>query len=124
MKVNRVTAAALTYVALVSSASIAIKIGLRTCQPLTLLTLRFLTAGLGMLLLARSLAHAFPANRHSWARILVFGFLNVALPAIFVTIGLRFTSAAASSIVLATQPLVLTLASAWFLGEKLTTRRV
>ncbi len=119
-----ITMVALFYVLLWSSAFIATKVGVTHSPPLTLLSVRFLTAALIMALLAWILKLPLPQGRAAWGRLALFGLLNSGLYLGFNYEALRYLSAGMGSIISATNPLLLTLIAPLVLRERLTWWRV
>ena len=118
------TIVALFYIVLWSSAFIATKVGVTHSPPLTLLSVRFLTAALIMALLAWILKLPLPQGRAAWGRLALFGLLNSGLYLGFNYEALRYLSAGMGSIISATNPLLLTLIAPLVLRERLTWWRV
>jgi drug/metabolite transporter (DMT)-like permease len=119
-----VTVVALFYILLWSSAFIATKIGVTHSPPLTLLSVRFLSAALIMGLLAWGKKLPLPQGWLAWGRLALFGLLNSALYLGFNYEALRYLSAGMASIISATNPLLLTLVAPFVLRERLTVWRV
>ncbi len=119
-----VTLVALFYILLWSSAFIATKVGVTHSPPLTLLSIRFLTAALIMALLAWILKLPLPKGRAAWGRLALFGLLNSGLYLGFNYEALRYLSAGMGSIIAAINPLLLTLIAPIVLRERLTRWRV
>jgi drug/metabolite transporter (DMT)-like permease len=119
-----VTVVALFYILLWSSAFIATKIGVTHSPPLTLLSVRFLSAALLMGLLAWVKKLPLPHGWSAWGRLALFGLLNSALYLGFNYEALRYLSAGMASIISATNPLLLTLVAPFVLRERLTIWRV
>ncbi|HEY5002635.1 MAG TPA: DMT family transporter [Ktedonobacteraceae bacterium] len=119
-----VTIVALFYILLWSSAFIATKIGVTHSPPLTLLSVRFLSAALLMGLLAWGKKLPLPHGWSAWGRLALFGLLNSALYLGFNYEALRYLSAGMASIISATNPLLLTLVAPFVLHERLTIWRV
>jgi drug/metabolite transporter (DMT)-like permease len=117
-------AVALVYIALWSTAFIGIKIGVRHSPPLTLGALRFLLAAAIMAGFVRWLGYPWPATARAWARLGALGALNLGLPAAFNFIALRHASAGMASMVLVSNPLILTLLAPKLLGESVTRTKV
>ncbi len=118
----RFVSTGLLFSILWASASAAGKIGLQSVEPLVLFVVRFLSAGLLMLLYA----HLFGKNkfplRSDWKPLLIFGWLNTTLFLGFYVIALQEVSAGIGSLVTAINPLLITVMSGLFMGTK--TKRV
>ncbi len=119
-----VTTVALFYILLWSSAFIATKIGVTHSPPFTLLSTRFLVAGLLMAALAWIRKLPRPQGWSAWGRLALFGLLNSALYLGCNYVALRYLSAGMGSIIAATNPLLLTLVAPFALKERLTGLRV
>ncbi len=119
-----VTIVALFYILLWSSAFIATKIGVTHSPPLTLLSVRFLSAALLMGLFAWIGKLPLPRGWSAWGRLALFGLLNSALYLGFNYEAIRYLSAGMASIISATNPLLLTLVAPFVLRERLTTWRI
>jgi drug/metabolite transporter (DMT)-like permease len=119
-----VTAVALLYILLWSSAFIATKVGVTHSPPLTLLSARFLVASAVLLLLARMRGQRRPRIRQDWTALMLFGLLNSGLYLGFSYEAIRHLSAGMATIIAATNPLLLTLAAPYLLGERLTRWRL
>ncbi len=119
-----VTIVALFYILLWSSAFIATKIGVTHSPPLTLLSVRFLSAALLMGLLAWGKKLPLPRGWSAWGRLALFGLLNSALYLGFNYEALRYLSAGMAAIISATNPLILTLVAPFVLRERLTVWRM
>lgn len=116
--------AALFYILLWSSAFIATKVGVTHSPPLTLLSIRFLTAALLMSLLVWILKLPLPQGWSAWGRLALFGLLNSAFYLGCNYEALRNLSAGMGSIIAATNPLLLTLVAPLVLRERLTWWRI
>lgn len=114
---------ALLYIALWSTSFVAIKIGVRSSPPLTLLTLRFILAAALMAPLVRGLGHRWPDRPKVWLRLGIVGVLNLGLPATLNFIALKHASASAASLLLVANPMLLALVAPRLLGEHLGARR-
>lgn len=115
-----ITAVALFYILLWSSAFIATKVGVTNSPPLTLLATRFLAAALIMALFATILRLPLPKGKAAWGRLAVFGMLNSAIYLGFNYEALRYLSAGMGAIISATNPLILALVAPFVLRERLT----
>ncbi len=101
-----------------ASASAGGKIGIRSVEPLLLFNIRFLFAGVIMLLYA----HIFTGNKlppaGSWKSIIVFGALNTTLYLGLYIIALQQVSAGIGSLTVAINPLMISVLSAAWTGKK------
>jgi drug/metabolite transporter (DMT)-like permease len=120
----RYTALALTFCLLWTGAFIAVKVGLRSSPPLFLMASRFLVAGAALLVVARFAGRPLPPRLADWGPIALLGLLNNALYLGITSLGLREISAGMGAVLASTNPLMLALVAPWFLGERLTARRV
>lgn len=115
---------ALLYVCILSSTFVSIKVGLKYCPPMTLLSLRFLAAGGVTALIARAVGAGWPTTRAGWTRLVILGIVNTMLPASFNFFALRQVSVGMSAIIVSMNPLILTLLAPWLLGERLSAARL
>lgn len=115
--------AAILFSLLWASAFVAIKIALRDCPPLLLMSSRFLVTGALLLAAARLGRRAFPPSRAEWGRIAVLGILTNVLYLGVNAINLQHLDAGMGAVLASTNPLLLALAAPWALGEPLTVRK-
>lgn len=115
---------ALLFCHLWSGAFVAVKVGLASSPPLFLMASRFLVAGAVLLAWARLAGRSMPAGGRAWATIALLGLLNNAIYLGLTAIALRSVSAGMGAILASTNPLMLAVAAPWFLGERLTPRRL
>ena len=101
-----------------------VKIGLRDSPPLFLMSSRFLVAGAVLLAIARLRGAVLPAGLAGWRPIAVLGVLNYALYLGLTAIGLRYLSAGMGAVLASMNPLMLAVAAAWLLDERLTAWKV
>src|SRR3954452_7625274 len=101
-----------------ASASVAGKIGMQSVEPLLLFNVRFIIAGMLMLIYA----HLFNKNKlpHSkdWKQITYFGLLNTTLYLGLYIIALKQVSAGIGSLAVATNPLMIGVLTAVWTGRK------
>ncbi|MBA4854035.1 DMT family transporter [Emticicia sp. BO119] len=101
-----------------ASASAAAKFGLRSVEPLVLFQVRFLVAGLIML------AYAFIVQKDRWPKgkewweLTLFGLLNVTLYLSFFVLGIKEVAAGIGSLSTATNPLFISIISAFWMGRQ------
>ena len=105
-----------------SSASAAGKFGLQSAEPLTLFTIRFLCAG--TLLLAFSLTQANPRlpQGKEWWQLSLFGALNTALYLGIFIIALKEVAASITTLLLALNPLMISIFTAVGLKRRIAVR--
>ena len=120
----RYTLLALVFCHLWSGAFVAVKIGLASSPPLFLMASRFLIAGALLLAWAWASSRRMPATAGEWGSIALLGLLNHAIYLSLTAIALRHLSAGMGAIFASTNPLMLALVAPWFLGERLTGRKV
>ncbi len=113
-------AAALFYVLLWASAYVPSKIGVLGASPLWFLVVRFATAGLLALGLARAMGARLPRTRREWAATVALGVLGNAVYLGLTYEALRHLASGVGAIVASTNPLVLALIAPWLLAEPLT----
>ena len=115
---------AIVFCHLWSGAFVAVKIGLASSPPLFLMASRFLVAGAVLLAWAWLTGRAMPAGRGEWGAIVLLGLLSNAIYLGLTAIALRDVSAGMGAILASTNPLMLALVAPWFLGERLTRRKM
>lgn len=120
----RYTLLALLFSLLWAAAFIAVKVGLRSAPPFFLMASRFLAGGILLLGYARLRGIALPATAGEWCALGLLGLLNNAVYLGLSAIALRRLSAGMAAILASTNPLLLALVAAWWLGERLTARKV
>jgi probable blue pigment (indigoidine) exporter len=100
-----------------ASASSATKIGIQSAQPLVIGNFRFFIAGALML----GYAYIFQKNRLpkgiEWRQLAIYGFLNVTLYLGCFVIAIKHVSAGIGSLSTATNPLIISILSAFWLGR-------
>ncbi len=100
-----------------ASASSATKIGIQSAQPLVIGNFRFFIAGALML----GYAYLFQKNRlpkgSEWQQLAIYGFLNVTLYLGCFVIAIKHVSAGIGSLSTATNPLIISILSAFWLGR-------
>lgn len=109
------------FAALWASASVATKFGIQSAPPLVLANIRFLIAGILMLLYSYLL---FPgSNRlprgNEWKQIFVFSLLNTTIYLSAFVLAMKEVSAGIGSLSTATNPLMITVISALWLKRKM-----
>jgi probable blue pigment (indigoidine) exporter len=103
-----------------ASASSATKIGIQSAQPLVIGNFRFFIAGTLML----GYSYLFQKNRlpkgTEWKQLAIYGFLNVTLYLGCFVIAIKHVSAGIGSLSTATNPLIISILSAFWLGRSVT----
>ena len=122
--IRRYTAVALAFSFLWASAFIALKVGLRQAPPFTLMSTRFITAGLLLFAIARLRGATFPRGPAEWGAIALIGLLTNTLYLGVTAVAMRDLSAGTGAILGSTTPLLVSVASAIILRERLTARRI
>lgn len=101
-----------------ASASAAAKFGLRSVEPLVLFQIRFLAAGIIML----TYSFLFQKDRlpkgKEWLQLTIFGLLNVTLYLSFFVLGIKEVAAGIGSLSTATNPLFISIISAFWMGRQ------
>jgi drug/metabolite transporter (DMT)-like permease len=119
----------LTYIAtgfgfalLWASASTAGKFGLQSVEPLTFFTIRFLLAGILLLLIAHGvLKYSLPQGKE-WRQITIFGLFNTALYLGIFILALKFVAAGITTMAIALNPLMIGILSAVLMKRKVLLR--
>jgi probable blue pigment (indigoidine) exporter len=100
-----------------ASASSATKIGIQSAQPLVIGNFRFFIAGALML----GYSYLFQKNRlpkgTEWKQLAIYGFLNVTLYLGCFVIAIKHVSAGIGSLAPATNPLIISILSAFWIGR-------
>ena len=100
-----------------ASASVATKIGILSAQPLVIGNFRFFIAATLML----SYSYLFQKNRlpnvSEWKQLAIYGFLNVTLYLGCFVIAMKHVSAGIGSLATATNPLIISMLSAFWIGR-------
>ncbi len=107
-----------------SSAFAAAKIALRDCPPLTLLTIRFLIAGLLMLGIAVLTKSWRRPSGRDLAALVLLGLLNNALYLGLSWVGMTTVSSAFTAVLISTNPLLIGVLAGPVLGERLGSRQL
>lgn len=100
------------------------KVAARDVEPFTLTLVRSLiaAAAVSFLLLLRG---RFPRiRREDWGLVLFLSFLALPLNQFLFLFGIRFTTPSNAALLYATTPILVVLFSRWFLGERLTRRKL
>ena len=102
----------LSFSALWASASIAGKFGLRSGEPLVLFTLRFLAAGIILLLVSRFIRKERNPGKHEWKPLIIFGVFNTTLYLGIFIIALQYITAGITALAIALNPVLISILSA------------
>ncbi len=106
------------FAALWASASAAAKFGLRSVEPLVLFQVRFLAAGIIMLTYSFLVQKDRLPKGKEWWELTLFGLLNVTLYLSFFVLGIKEVAAGIGSLSTATNPLIISIISAIWIGRK------
>jgi probable blue pigment (indigoidine) exporter len=98
-----------------ASASVATKIGLKSAQPFVLANVRFIFAGVALLVFAKVLGRKIAVKKTDLNKLAIYGFLNVTLYLGTFVLAIKHVSAGIGSLATATNPLFITVFSAIFL---------
>jgi probable blue pigment (indigoidine) exporter len=113
----------LLFAALWASASAAAKFGLRSAEPLVLFNIRFFIAGALLLAYAYGVEQQpLPRGRREWTQLAVFGLLNTALYLSLFVLAMKTTAAGIGSLATATNPLFISLLTAFWVGKPVAAR--
>lgn len=105
-----------------SSASVAGKFGLMSAGPLTLFTSRFLCAGILLLILSSfQKGRKLPTGKE-WSQLAIFGALNTTLYLGIFVIALREVAAGITTLMLALNPLMISVITSLWLKRKIAPR--
>ena len=101
-----------------ASASAAAKFGLRSVEPLVLFQIRFLVAGIIMLAYSFIIQKDRLPKGKEWWELTLFGLLNVTLYLSFFVLGIKEVAAGIGSLSTATNPLFISIISAFWMGRR------
>ena len=105
-----------------ASASAAGKFGLRSVEPLTFFTIRFLAAGVILLTVSHIiLRYALPAGKEWW-QVSIFGLFNTALYLGIFIVALQYVAASITTLAIALNPLLISILSATFMRRKVAAK--
>lgn len=110
----------LSFAALWASASVATKIGLTSGQPLIISDVRFLTAGIIMLMWVYLIKKNRLPIGVEWRQLIIYGALNVAIYLGVFVLALKNVSAGIATLSIAVNPLIISILSAVWLKRKIT----
>lgn len=115
-------ATGLGFALLWASASTAGKFGLKSVEPLTFFTLRFLIAGIILLVVAHLInKDSFPKGKEWW-HITVFGLFNTALYLGIFILALKYVAAGITTMAIALNPLMISILSSVIMKRKVLFR--
>ena len=107
-----------------ASASAATKIGILSAQPLVIGNFRFFIAGALML----GYSYLFKKNRlpkgAEWKQLAIYGFLNVTIYLGCFVIAMKYVSAGIGSLSTATNPLIISILSAFWIGRSVKKTKI
>jgi len=101
-----------------ASASVAGKIGMQSVEPLLLFNVRFILAGMLMLIYAHLFTKYKLPKKTDWKQLTYFGLLNTTLYLGLYIIALKQVSAGIGSLAIATNPLMIGVLTAVWTGRK------
>jgi drug/metabolite transporter (DMT)-like permease len=101
-----------------ASASAAAKFGIRSVEPLVLFQIRFLAAGIIMLAFSFLIQRDRLPKGKEWWELTIFGLLNVTLYLSFFVLGIKEVAAGIGSLSTATNPLFISIISAFWMGRQ------
>jgi drug/metabolite transporter (DMT)-like permease len=105
------------------ASSVAAKHALDAFGPFSLATLRFLPAGMILLLLSRRQGRFPSVPRSDWFSFLLLGVFGIFLTYSIFYVGVTATTASDASLLVAGEPMLIALAARVFLGERLSGRQ-
>lgn len=106
------------FAAFWASASAAAKIGIQSVEPLVLFNIRFFFAGILMLLYAYLYEKQPLPKGKEWQQLAIFGLLNVTIYLGFFVLAIQTVAAGIGSLSTATNPLIISILSAFWVGRK------
>ncbi|MAD94040.1 MAG: EamA family transporter [Rhodobacteraceae bacterium] len=109
----------LTFALIWSSAFTSARIIVLQAPPLTISSLRFAAAGIIAITIAYALGQRIQLDRKKWRAIIIFGICQNALYLGLFFMAMQRIEASLASIIASAMPLIVGLASALFLGERL-----
>jgi drug/metabolite transporter (DMT)-like permease len=115
----RTILAGIVFATLWASASAATKFGLRSVEPLVLANVRFILAGVGMLVYAYGVERNKLPNGQQWQQLLIFGFLNTGLYLGLFVLAMQSVAAGIGSLSTATNPLLISILSALWIRRRI-----
>ncbi len=110
----------LLFAILWASAATATKIALESAQPLVIAVIRFLLAGLLMLLFTHGLLRKRKPVAKEWKLLAIYGLLNVSLYLGLYVISMQYLGAGIGSLAIAVNPVFISILAAVFFRYKIT----
>ena len=104
--------------------AVAAKVALESVSPLTLAFFRFSLAAVLMYAVARLMRVDLRVRRRDWSRFWAMGVLGLTFTYVLTYVGMRHTMASHAALLIATEPVFLTILSALFLRERMTAPKV
>ncbi|MCU0323928.1 MAG: DMT family transporter [Spirosomaceae bacterium] len=109
------------FAAFWASASVAAKIGIRSVEPLVLFNIRFFIAGILLLGYATFVEKQPLPKGIEWRNLTIFGLLNTTIYLSLFVLAIRTVAAGIGSLSTATNPLLISILSAFWIGRKIKT---
>ena len=122
MSQTRFLFAGFLFAALWASASIAGKFGLRSAEPLTLFTIRFLLAGTILLAYAAIAKKWQTPSKKEWLQLVIFGAFNTTLYLGIFILALGDVAAGITTLMIALNPLLISLLSSLWIRRPVASR--
>ncbi len=120
LKQNKWIIAGVLFAFLWSSASTATKLGLNDAQPLVIAEIRFMIAGILMLLFSHFIKkNKLPVGKQ-WKQLVIYGFLNITIYLGCYIVGMQHVTAGIGALAVATNPLFISFLSVFLLKKKLS----
>ena len=119
---SRFLLAGFLFAILWSSASVAGKFGLMSSEPLTLFTIRFIVAGLFLLLSSLFQENVRWPVKQEWWQLTIFGALNTTLYLGIFIIALREVAAGITTLLLALNPLMISVFTSLWMKRRIAMR--
>lgn len=120
LKQNKWILAGVLFALLWSSASTATKIGLEDAQPLVIAVIRFMIAGILMIIFSHVIKkHSLPSGKQ-WKQLIIYGLLNITIYLGCYVIAMQHVTAGIGALAVATNPLFISFLSVFILKKKLS----
>lgn len=111
----------LSFSALWASASIAGKLGLRSVEPLVLFNIRFLAAGIILLVISTAYRKERNPQGNEWKQLAIFGVFNTTLYLGIFIISLQYITAGITALAIALNPILISIMSGIVMKRKTAT---